>query len=80
MYVQATATFIETIEALNYAAENPIIGEIKPALERLSLILKKLNQKLGPEFSSKYNSFTRLYTLGYLACRIVLRVELSVKV
>lgn len=58
--MQATATFIEANETLNLAADNPVIGEIRPALEKLYIILKKLYQKLGPDFTNKFNAFTRL--------------------
>lgn len=58
--MQATATFIEANETLNLAADNPVIGEIRPALEKLYIILKKLYQKLGPDFTNKYNAFCRL--------------------
>ena len=59
--MQATATFIEANETLNMAADNPVIGDIRPALEKLYIILKKLYQKLGPDFTAKYNGFVRLY-------------------
>lgn len=58
--MQATATFIEVIEALNMASDNPVISEIRGPLEKLQLILKKIYQKLGPEFTNKYNSYCRL--------------------
>ena len=60
IYMQATATFIEVIETLNMASDNPNIGEIRPPLEKLQLILKKVYQKLGPEFTTKYNIYCRL--------------------
>ena len=59
--MQATATFIEANETLNLAADNPVIGEIRPALDKLYLILKKLYNKLGPDFTSKFNRFYALY-------------------
>jgi hypothetical protein len=58
--MQATATFIEAIEALNMASDNPVISEIRSPLEKLQLLLKKIYQKLGPEFTNKYNSYCRL--------------------
>ena len=45
------------------AADNPVVGEIRPALEKLYIILKKLYQKLGPDFTAKYQMFCRLYLL-----------------
>ena len=60
IYMQATATFIEANETLNLAADNPIVADIRPALEKLYIILKKLYQKLGPDFMAKFNSFVRL--------------------
>ena len=61
--MQATATFIEVNETLNMAADNPVVGEIRPSLEKLYIILKKLYQKLGPDFTAKYQIFCRLYTV-----------------
>lgn len=46
--MQATATFIEVIETLNMASDNPVIGDIRSSLEKLQIILKKIYQKLGP--------------------------------
>lgn len=65
--MQATATFIEVIECLNMASDNPVIGEIRAPLEKLQLILKKIYQKLGPEFTSKYNTYCKLYFPLYSA-------------
>jgi hypothetical protein len=42
------------------ASDNPVIGEIRASLEKLQLILKKVYQKLGPEFTNKYNSYCKL--------------------
>lgn len=58
--MQATAAFIEVIDTINLAADNPVIGEIRAPLEKLQLILKKIYQNLGPEFTNKYNSFVKL--------------------
>ena len=58
--MQATATFIEVNETLNMSADNPVIGDIRPALEKLYIILKKIYQKLGPDFTTKFNAFCRL--------------------
>jgi hypothetical protein len=59
--MQATSTFIEVFETLNMASDNPVISEIRTPLEKLQLILKKVYQKLGPEFTSKFNTYCRLY-------------------
>lgn len=42
------------------ASDNPVISEIRTPLEKLQLILKKVYQKLGPEFTGKYNAYCRL--------------------
>ena len=65
--MQATATFIEVNETLNLAADNPIVGEIRPALEKLYIILKKIYNKLGPDFTNKFNSFCKLYNKSNIA-------------
>lgn len=59
--MQATSTFIEVFETLNMASDNPVISEIRTPLEKLQLILKKVYQKLGPEFTTKFNTYCRLY-------------------
>jgi hypothetical protein len=64
--MQATATFIEVIESLNMASDNPVISEIRAPLEKLQLILKKIYQKLGPEFTQKFNTYCKLYKCPYL--------------
>lgn len=60
IFMQATSTFIEVFETLNMASDNPVISEIRTPLEKLQLILKKVYQKLGPEFTSKFNAYCRL--------------------
>ena len=62
--MQATATFIEVSETLNIYADNPVIGEIRPSLEKLYIILKKIYQKLGPDFITKFNAFCKLYFIN----------------
>ena len=59
--MQATATFIETIDTLNFYAENPAVSKIKIPLEKLSFILQKIHTKLGGEFSKKYVKFCKQY-------------------
>lgn len=52
--MQAAVKFIEVFDTLNMNSDDPNIGQIRPSLEELFMILKRLTSKLGSDFLSKF--------------------------
>jgi hypothetical protein len=55
--MQAAVKFIEVFDCLNMNAEDPNIGQLKSPLEEIYMILKKIYQKLGTEFTQKFKEY-----------------------
>ena len=58
--MQAAVKFIEVFDTLNMNADDPNIGQIKPSLEELYMILKRLTSKLGSDFMHKFREYERM--------------------
>ena len=58
--MQAAVKFIEVFDCLNMNAEDPNIGQLKSPLEEIYMILKKIYQKLGTEFTQKFKEYERM--------------------
>ena len=54
LFMQAAVKFIEVFDTLNMNSDDPNIGQIRPSLEELFMILKRLTSKLGSDFLSKF--------------------------
>lgn len=58
--MQAAVKFIEVFDCLNMYADDPSIGNVKPPLEEIYMILKKVCNKLGAEFTMKFKDYERM--------------------
>ena len=66
--MQSAVKFIEVFDCLEMNADDPNIANIKPPLEEIYMLLKKVCGKLGPDFTQKFKEYEHMYLRFNLGC------------